>query len=218
MKAVALTGNLGTGKSTVAALFGEHGAELLDADAIVHDLLAAGGAAVEAVAEAFPEAAAPAGHGIDRRRLAGVVFRDDARRRHLERILHPLVVEETRDRMADARRRGVDLLVVEIPLLFEAEERGTSPPVRSRFDVVVAVTCDPAVSWERLRSRHAGPGGELSPEVERELRGRLAAQMSQDEKRARADAVIDNSGSREATAEQVRMVVSSLLGIRRGPT
>ena len=214
MISVAVTGNLGCGKSTVARLLAGDDGEVIDADALVHELLAPGGAAVAAVLAEFPDAAGTDG-AVSRPALARAVFADPERRRRLERLLHPLVLAESCRRLAAARRRGVPIVVTEVPLLFEAVDAGTAPGSLERFDAVVAVTCEPGVQWRRLAERH-GEGGVLAPDRRAELEARLAAQLPQAEKARRADRVIDNSGDRAGTAAQARVVRSALLGGAEG--
>lgn len=209
MIAVAVTGAIGCGKSTVARLLAGRDGVLIDVDAIVHELLAPGGAAVCAVTEAFPAAAADGG-GVDRARLAAEVFASPPRRRELERILHPLVVEESRTRIEAARAGGAALAVCEVPLLFEAHDAGTAPGSLERFDAVVAVTCDEQVQWRRLAARH-GEHGVLSDEKRRELEARAAAQLPGAEKARRADRVIDNSGDLGSLEREVIVLRSALL-------
>jgi dephospho-CoA kinase len=201
---VGLTGNIGCGKSTVARMFGELGAEVVDADAVVHELLAPGGAAVPQVLARFPSCAGSDG-GVDRARLGALVFAEPEERERLEAILHPLVLERTQQLVAQAQAAGRQMVVVEAALIFEAAER--HPRSLERFDAVVVVTCDPEVQLQRAMART----GRRRDEVEAALAPRLAAQMPQDEKAARADHVIDNSGDPEGTRRQVRMVCSKLL-------
>jgi dephospho-CoA kinase len=207
---IAVTGNLGCGKTTVARLLAGDDGEVVDADALVHELLAPGGVAVDAVLAEFPGAAAVGG-AVSRPALARAIFADPQRRRCLERLLHPLVVAESRRRLADARSRGVPLVVSEVPLLYESVDAGTAPGSLERFDAVVAVTCDPDVQWRRLALRH-GLEGVLPQERREELEARLLAQLPQDEKARRADRVVDNSGDVERTAAQARVIRSELLG------
>jgi dephospho-CoA kinase len=206
MISVGLTGNIGCGKSRVAAMFAELGAEVVDADRVVHELLAPGGAAVLPVLRAFPGAASRDG-GVDRAALAAVVFGDPARRRELEAIVHPLVIASCDARAAAARARGAELFVNEATLLFEAHAAG-GPDPRDRFDAIVAVTCDPEVQLERVASR---AGGASREEALAAARARLAAQMPQEEKARLADHVVDNSGDLAGTARQVAVIRSKLL-------
>ena len=96
-------------------------------------------------------------------------------------------------------------------MLYEVAQADPSEGTLDRFDAVVTVTCDPAVQWERLVARSAGAAGALTPEAKAELRGRIAAQMLQDEKARRADHVVDNAGRRAETERQVRVIHSRLL-------
>ena len=211
---VGLTGNLACGKSTVAGLFAELGAEVIDADRIVHELIGPGGAAVGVVRAEFPELGGGTSDGIDRPALARIVFADPHRRRRLEQILHPLVIARTDELMAEAASRGAPLVVAEAALLFESAQADGRDP-RARFDAIVVVTCDPDVRMARLRAR-TGDAGEDAGEdagggADANARARIAAQMSQAEKAERADHVIDNSGALEETRRQVRVIHSRLL-------
>ena len=208
MIALGLTGNLGSGKSSVAGMLRERGAEVLDADRLVHAMLAEGGEAVDDVLAAFPRAAAPGGASVDRRALASVVFADDRARRVLESILHPLVLRREHEWLEQCRARGARLAVVEATLLLEAWAAGGEDP-RERFDAIVAVTCDEATQVARAVARGVAAGVALDA-AERDARARLAAQMPQAEKAALADHVIDNSGPLEATAAQVDALVEEL--------
>lgn len=214
MIAVGLTGNLGSGKSTVARFFREHGAEVLDADALVHEMLAEGGEAAAAVLEEFPSAASRTGRGVDRQALARIVFHDERARRRLESILHPLVIARQDAWLEQARARGAELAVVEASLMLEAFRAG-GPDPRDRFDRIVVVTCDEATQLERAVARQISRTGSTRAEAERDARARLLAQMTPSEKAALADDVIDNSGDPEETARQVAVLVSRWLLPRR---
>jgi dephospho-CoA kinase len=207
--ALGLTGNIGCGKSTVAAMLADMGAVVVDADQVVRELLSPGGAAEAAVLAAFPGARGTDG-AIDRRALAAIVFADAARRRELERIVHPLVLERSEAEARDARARGAKLFVHEAALLFEAARDG-GPDPRARFDALVVVTCDPAVQLERVAARARGDRDAALADA----RSRIAAQMPQDEKARLADFVVDNSGDLAETERQVRVVVSGLLARER---
>ena len=209
---IGLTGNMGCGKSSVARMFADLGADVIDADAVVHEMLAEGGAAVSRVLAVFPEAATTGSEAVDRSKLAAIVFADPAKRRFLEALLHPLVWQRTRELMDDAEARGATMAITEATLLFEAA-RGGGPDPRTRFDTIVVVTCDPAVQIERILARMApGATGQAHQDRDRATRARIAVQMPQDEKARLADHVIDNSGSAEETRRQVVMLHSALLG------
>ena len=210
MLSVGLTGNVGCGKSTVARLFEELGAARIDADGVVHELLAPGGGGVEAVLARFPEARGAEG-GVDRAALARRVFADAEARRELEELLHPLVVAENRRRLAGLEERGVELAVTEAALLLEAARSGTAgADSLSRFDALVVVVCDPEVQLERAVAR-AMEAGASEEEALADFERRRAAQLPQAEKAEAADWVVDNSGSLAETRRQVSAVRAALL-------
>lgn len=178
-----LTGGMGSGKSTALALFRSLGCRVADADSVVHGALAVGGRAYTRVRRLFPEAARPGG-GLDRARIAAAVFRDPARRRRLERVLHPIVIRDFRRLAADLKR---GCLVLDIPLLYEARLEGL-------VDRVVVVWAPRTV-----RAGRAVKAGWSRADFLR----RDKAQAPLAEKRRRADFVIDNSGPVSKTRAQV---------------
>jgi dephospho-CoA kinase len=191
-----LTGGIASGKSTVAGMFRELGVPVVDADAIVHELLGAGGRAVEAVTRLFgSEVLAPDG-GIDRTRLAGIVFEDPAARARLESAVHPLVFEESLLRLEQvANETGAEIVLYDAALLVETGRHES-------FQRVVVVTVPENVQVSRLMERDGLD--------EEQARRRLRAQMALDEKAAVADYVIDNGGSWSETRQEVRRVLDSL--------
>ncbi|MEQ8640508.1 MAG: dephospho-CoA kinase [Alphaproteobacteria bacterium] len=193
-----LTGSMAMGKSSVAAMLRRAGVPVFEADQAVHRLLAAGGDAVAAVAAAFPGCAASSGAaagGIDRRALGQRVFGDGPALDRLEAILHPLVRRMRDDFIARQKASGADLVALDIPLLLET---GGAEQV----DLVVVVSADAATQRQRALAR---PGM-----TEERLAFVLARQMDDAEKRRRADVVIDNSGTPEATEDQVRALLHAL--------
>lgn len=197
MVVIGLTGGLGTGKSTVARMFGRLGAVVLDADAIAHDLLRPGTAAWRQVRRAFGAGLIRRGGSIDRGRLAGVVFRDARARRRLERILHPRVLRRLSGDVRRLTREGRVLAVVlDVPLLLEAR-------ASRRADVVIVVRASRAVQRRRLR---AGRGWS-----QEEIGRRINAQWSLSAKAALADHVIDNGGTRAQTRAQVRRLWQQMM-------
>ncbi len=126
MRILGLTGSIGMGKSTAAAMFRRDGIAVHDADAAVHDLLRRGGAAVPAVAKAFPEAVRDG--AVDRKALGALVFGKPQALRRLEAILHPLVRRRMRRFLQQAGRRGDTLVVLDIPLLFETGASASATP------------------------------------------------------------------------------------------
>ena len=194
MNVLGLTGSIGMGKSTTAAMFAEEGALVWDADAAVHDLYAWGGAAVAAVEAAFPGASGP--DGVDRTKLAAALGADPDGYARLEAIVHPLVREHRADLMAEARAAGARLLVLDIPLLMET---GGDAEV----DAVVVVTAPAEVQRERVLSR---PG--MTPERFAEI---LARQTPDADKRARADFIIETHKGLDHARDQVRAIVDEVL-------
>jgi dephospho-CoA kinase len=194
---VGLTGGIACGKSTVARMFTERGAILVDADAIARDVVRAGTEGFDAVVEAFgPDVLAPEG-GLDRAALGSTVFGDDAARRRLEAILHPLIASESGRRLQAAFAEGAPLVVYDAALLFES---GRS----EHFRPVVVVSAPPDVQLRRLMARD----GLDEPSA----RARIDAQMPVAEKVARADHVIDNGGTREQTEAAVAALWDTLVG------
>jgi dephospho-CoA kinase len=194
---VGLTGGIACGKSTIDAMFGELGAHVIDADAIVHGLLAPGGAAVAPVTAAFgPGVAAPNG-GIDRAALGAIVFADAAARARLEKIVHPLVGEEIAARIGSLRRApGGPIAIVDAALLVETG-------IDRRFDRLIAVVCREETQIQRLVTERGMARDEALK--------RIRTQASAEEKAARAHYRIDNDGGFEQTRAQVEGIYRSLL-------
>jgi dephospho-CoA kinase len=183
---VGLTGGIGSGKSTVARVLAAKGAVVLDADAITRELQRPGTDVFDAIVERFGAQVIAGDGSLDRKRLAGIVFRDPAARRDLEAIVHPAVRAESRRRIE--AYDGTDTVVVyDVPLLVEASRHG--------FDVVVVVDVDPELAVRRLVEER----GMAEPDV----RARIASQASREERRAVADVVIDNSGAIEELERRV---------------
>jgi len=189
-----LTGSIGMGKSTTAAMFGAEGALVWNADAAVHGLYAAGGAAVAPVGAAFPGVVVDG--AVDRDRLAQALGHDEAAFRRLETIVHPLVARGRLDDLTAAEARGVPLAVLDIPMLFETGGGGA-------VDAVVVVTADPAIQARRVLAR---PGT-----TQKRFDAILARQLPDAEKRRRADFLIDTGQGLEAARARVRTIVGTVL-------
>ena len=187
-----LTGSIGMGKSTTAAMFRDAGVPVFDADACVHALYR--GAAVAPLEAAFPGVARDG--AIDREELRRRVLGDAAALRRLESIVHPLVRRERQAFLAGAREGGAALAVLDIPLLFET---GGDTEV----DAVAVVTAPAPVQKARVLAR---PGM-----TEARLSAILGQQMPDAEKRARARFVIDTGAGLEAAGAQVRAVMAALI-------
>ncbi|MEZ4270721.1 MAG: dephospho-CoA kinase [Myxococcota bacterium] len=193
MRLYGLTGGIGSGKPTVAAMLRQLGAQILDADAIYHHLIhpVAGNPSplARAIATKFPGILTLDGH-IDRGRLAQAVFgkENQESRQQLNAIAHPAVAAEVQRRTDALAGQGIDMAVYDVPLLFERN-------LEKSLHGVVVVWAPESVCMQRLMAR-----GGLT---EDQARQRLAAQIPIDEKRQRAHWVIDNSGDLKATQRQV---------------
>lgn len=191
MIVLGLTGSIGTGKSTTAAMFRDLGVPVHDADATVHDLYRA--EAVAPVAALFPEALE---NGvIDRKALSAVLARSPERFGELEAVIHPLVRARETAFLDAERRNGAPLVLLDIPLLYETGGE-------KRVDKVVVVTCDPQTQRERVLAR---PGM-----TEEKFQLILSRQMPDAEKRRRADFIIDTGRGLEAAREQVEEIIARL--------
>jgi dephospho-CoA kinase len=204
---IGLSGGIGSGKSTVARMFVELGATLVDADAIVHELQAPGTPLLAEIAAAFGPEMLDASGALDRDALGALVFRDAEARRRLEQLVHPKVGAEFARRVAEARANGARALLLDIPLLFEGRRRGTGSAAALSFDATVLVYAPPAEQIARQMARDGYSADEAARRVQ--------AQMPIEEKKALADYVIDNSGSLEETRRQVREVFTRILAAAR---
>jgi len=202
-RVIGLSGGIGTGKSTVAALLRALGAEVIDADAIVHELQAPGSPVLGELAAAFGEGILDADGALDRAALGAIVFRDAEPRARLGAIVHPRVGAEMGRRLAAARERGTALVVMDIPLLFEGRKAGSGSAAQRDFDATVLVYAPVAMQIERQMKRDGCSREEAVRRVE--------AQLPIEEKRAMADHVIDNSGALEETEAQVRALYERLV-------
>ena len=195
MKLVGLTGGPGSGKSTVAAMLHGLGAEVVDADDAAHAAYEPGRPGFDAVVREFGQEFVREGL-IDRARLGELVFRDVDARHRLNAIVHPLVRDLMARWTAEAAERGADVVVQDVPLLFENG-------LERLFSSVVLAYVPEYLQLERLVSGRA-----VTPDRARAM---IAAQMPIEEKRARSQHVIDNSGSREETREQVEAIWPKLV-------
>jgi dephospho-CoA kinase len=175
---VGLTGGTGAGKSTVATRLAAHGAVVVDADALAREVVAPGSDGLAAVVAEFGPSVLAADGGLDRARLGQLVFADTARRRELERITHPRIAVRTAELLAAAPADAV--VVHDVPLLVEKR-------MGAAYHLVLVVDAAEEVRLDRLvRLRGMRPD---------DARARVAAQASDDERRAAADVLLDNSGA-----------------------
>ena len=197
---IGLTGGIGSGKSTVARMIAELGVPVLDADALAREVVAPGQPAVAEIVAAWPEVADGAG-GIDRKRLAAIVFADPAdpaARLRLEAITHPRIQALGEARARALAAAGHALAFYEASLLVETGRHRD-------FDGLVVVTCSPERQLARAVARGLGPA---------EARARIAAQLPLADKVRVATHVIDNDGDLEKTRAQVQKLVAELRGKR----
>jgi dephospho-CoA kinase len=189
-----LTGSIGMGKSTAAAMLRRMRVPLFDADEVVHRLLAPGGAAIGMVEAAFPGVRTATG-GIDRARLGQRVFGNPDALARLERILHPMVADREKQFLARSRARRERLAVLDVPLLFES--RGAA-----RCDYVVVVSAPAMLQRQRVMRR---PGM-----TEARFAAILKQQMPDAEKRRRADFVVPTGLDRSLSLRRLRAIVRRL--------
>ncbi|MEP7384598.1 MAG: dephospho-CoA kinase [Gemmatimonadota bacterium] len=195
MLLVALTGNIASGKSAVAAQLAALGAAVIDADVLAREVVAPGTAALDSIVARWGPTMRTADGSLDRAALRAIVFADAPEREALNAIVHPGVESLRRARIEAARHSGAEVVVCDIPLLFETGREGA-------FECIVVVDAPEAVRLGRL---HENRG--LSIDVARQM---IAAQLPAGPKRARADYVIENGGSREALREAVDALWQSL--------
>jgi dephospho-CoA kinase len=185
---IGLTGGIGSGKSTVSRLLAGHGAVIVDADVIAREVVEPGTPGLAAVVEAFGSELLTADGSLDRPALAALVFGDPDARRRLDAIVHPLVRARAAEVAAAAPPDAV--VVHDVPLLAETGQAGG-------YDLVLVVEADPETRVARLVQR--GMTAE-------DARARMAAQATDEQRRAVADVVLDNSGTEEELAAQVEQV------------
>lgn len=195
LRVFGLTGGIGSGKSTVATLLRERGVPVVDADELAREAVAPGSAGLAEVVAAFGPEVLGADGGLDRKRVGALVFADSSARKRLNGITHPIVRRLSQERFADLDRQGVNLAAYDVPLLFEVGLESALRPV-----VVVAVS--EATQLARVLGRDGMSEGEA--------RARIAAQLPMAEKRAKADFVLENDGSREELARQLDALLPRL--------
>jgi dephospho-CoA kinase len=205
MLRVGLTGGIATGKTTVVAMLRELGCRVLETDKIAHQTIEPGGGAYDEVVHEFGRDILTAEGLVDRRKLGGIVFGDPQRLARLNAIVHPLVLEEQSRQLAAIEKADVHAIaVVEAALLIEAG-------FDKKLDYLLVTWCTPKQQLARLTQSGAGRG--LTAE---QAQQRIAAQMPVEEKRRRADDVIDCSGTIEHTRAQVIALFAKLKGMEGG--
>jgi dephospho-CoA kinase len=187
-----LTGSIGMGKSTTAAMFDQAGIPVWDADAAVHRLYRPGGAAVEPLAELRPEAIGP--DGVDRTELKAWIARNPSALRLIEQIVHPLLAKDRAEFIARAQARGEDMVVLDMPLLFETG-------AEDQVDAILVITAPAEVQRARVLAREG-----VTAEQFESLHAR---QVPDAEKRRRADFVIETR-SLDQTREEVTNLIRKI--------
>lgn len=191
MIVIGLTGSIGMGKSTTAKMFADEGVPVSDSDQVVHELYT--GEAVPLLAGDFPEVID--GGAVDRQLLSKTLAKNPDKLKQLEAIVHPLVRQKQRDFVAAREREGCDLVLLDIPLLFEV---GRADDV----DVIVVASCDAEQQRKRVLARP-----NMSVEKFEFI---LSLQMPDGEKRRRADYIVDTGQGMDAARDQVRKIVAEL--------
>ena len=190
-----LTGGIGSGKSTVAARFRARGLPVIDADELARAVVAPGTPGLQALVEQFGAEVLDAAGGLDRKRVAALVFSDADARRRLNAITHPAVAALAAARTQELDARGEPLACYEVPLLVES---GLADVLRP----LVVVSTDSATQLARAMARDAATEAEIS--------ARIAAQLPLAEKARRADFVIHNSGTLAETLAQADSVLEAI--------
>jgi dephospho-CoA kinase len=195
MLVVGLTGGIASGKSTVSAMFKDAEVPVICLDELAREVVKPGSPALEEIRNEFGDAVVDSDGGLDRNAMARLVFADPGKRKRLEAIIHPRVGQEKDRIAAELERSGHDLLIVDVPLLYEVGWDQSC-------EVVVVVYAPGEVQERRLRERDGL--------TEHDARLRLQAQAPIDEKRQRADFIIDNTGDLEETRSQFEAVLAQL--------
>jgi dephospho-CoA kinase len=194
---VALTGGIAAGKSTVARMFADCGATIVDADGLAREAVAVGSQGLAAVVREFgPQVLTPDG-ALDRPALGKLVFDDESARRRLEAIVHPEVARLSAEAFATAAQQNPGgLIIYDVPLLVEAGRK-------AEFDAVVVVEASDIERMNRLRNERGMTEGEAA--------SRLAAQATNEQRRAIADFVVSTENSLDETRHEVESVYCKLL-------
>ena len=197
MKIIGLTGGIASGKSTVATELRKQNVPVFDADEVSRNAVAKGSKGLALVAEAFGAEYLTSDGEMDRAKISQLVFSDKEALKTLEGILHKIVWDEAEAFLAEAREQKAKLAVLDVPLLIE-----TKWHERVDFVWLVAVSKEQQIKRAMIRSGM----------TEEEVKARIAAQMSLEDKKKFADVVLDNSGALEETLEQVHKELAKLLG------
>jgi len=196
---IGLTGGIGSGKSTIASMWQELGATLIDADQVSRSLTAANGAAIQALRSAFGPGVITPEQALNRDAMRELIFSDPKKKELLESILHPMIAQTSEQEIKQAKERGAQVLVHDIPLLVESKKW------LSRVDKVLVIDCSEDTQIQRVQARNA-----LSVEQILKI---IRAQASRRERIQVADWVIQND---HQSLEDLRQIVKSLFALALG--
>lgn len=216
MLRVGLTGGLGSGKTTVAAMLQSLGAHVIEADSVAREFMTPGHPVYDAIIAHFGPDVVRADSSLDRHILADRVFRQK-RLAELNRIVHPPVIA-AQQKWADAlfAKDPDAVAIVESALIFEADRQGSAPGWRQRFDRIILVTAPVNLRIARYIDRMSRLPNALSQaEILSDARRRIAAQIPDSEKISLADYVIQNNGSLDATRAEVERIYADLVALSR---
>lgn len=193
---IGVTGGIGSGKTTVCSIFKKFGAIVLDSDKIVSYLLKKGELGYKNVISLFGEEILDEEKNIDKKKLAKIVFEDDEKRKNLEKILHPLVIQKRREifRSIEKILEKDDLVVCEAALIFEAK-------TEKEFDYILLIKCDEKERIKRLKKRGLN---------EEEIEKRMKVQLPDEEKEKIAHFIIENSGNLKEVEKEVKKIVKEI--------
>ena len=195
MKLVGLTGGIASGKSTVAKLLRRLGASIVDADVLAREVVAPGHEGWNEIVATFGRAVLQPDQTLDRQMLRTIIFNNPHARKQLEAIIHPRVRALAEQRIREHAAAGVELIVYEVPLLFEGK-------IHEWLRPVILVACDVNVQRQRLQQRDRIDAAAAQKIID--------AQMSLEEKRQLADYVVENDGSLEDLEAQVRAIIAKI--------
>lgn len=195
MKVIGLTGGIACGKSTVGTILRKLGVKLIDADEIAHRIYLPGTPSYAEIVREFGSDILDADGPINRKRLGEIVFLSQTARSKLEGITHPVIVQEINDLINAAKFENCPLLVVEVPLLFEAGLDG-------QFDYIWVISAHPDIQLKRLIKRN-----NLTPE---EAAARLSAQLPLSDKEGKADVIIYNNSEINHLEDEIKQLLETV--------
>lgn len=189
---IGLTGGIASGKSTVAEMIRRYNLPIVDADVMARKVVEPGEPALEKIFQLFGEDMRAEDGGLDRKKLGSVIFKDEEKRNVLNQVLHPAIRKGMLDQAAAYKKQGSTHVVFDIPLLFESQ-------LTHMVDQTLLVYVDAKTQLSRLVNRDGS--------TEEEALDRIQSQMPIEEKKDLADEVIDNTGRREETEEQLNSIL-----------